>query len=97
MLLRVRVSYQKMLCGGACSRNFFDKENDNWCRNNSVEKIIGRLVIQKTVCARKGFDTEKLKDRNCVKTEGLWLKKNCFCISLSKKNVVDEKCCLENL
>ena len=57
-------------------------------KNNSVEKIIGRLVVQKqvcdqkllqrTVCGRKASDTENVNDRICVKTEFLPKKNNCF-------------------
>ena len=65
--------------------------------NNSVGKIIGRLVVQKqfcdqkllqkTVCDRKASDTKKANDQNCVKIKRVYEQKDIvFRNSLSKNS-----------
>ena len=111
MLLRGRVIYQKMLWGNSVAEisliNKMTIISVSINENDSVEKIIGRLVVQKrvcdqkllqkTVCARTVFDTEKVKTECVSRRRGFMTEKNIFFVFLCQKIVVDEKGCLENL
>ena len=111
ILLRGCVIYRKKLCGKACCRSFLLKKKTiigvSVNKNNSVEKIIGWLVVQKqvcdqkllqrTVCDRKASDTENVNDRNCVKTNSFYRKKKQLFLVVHSQKIIDEKGCLEYL
>ena len=73
--------------------------------NDSFEKIIGRLVVQKrvcdqkllqkTVCARTVFDTEKLKTEIVSRRRGFLTEKKCFLCFFVKKLWLMKKVVLE--
>ena len=71
MLLRVGVIYRKMFCEKACAEIFLLMEKTiigvSINKNNSVEKIIGRLVVQKPVSDEK-FIQEPIYDRKASGT-----------------------------
>ena len=100
LLLRGRVIYRKMLSKKRVAEIFMLKKKTiigvSINKNSSVEKIIGRLVVQKRVCGQKllqkvvgyrnVFDTEKLNNRTGEDKEFMT-------INIVFRNSLSKNCC----